>query len=83
MMWNQVLTTIQADDMTLCPPDLRDEIRQACDELLALPIGNHNVTPVLDTRTVFDLARRFADSPDLRDEAVLWKRNIIRFYCWN
>ena len=81
MMWKQVLTTIKADDMSVCPPELRDDIRQACDELLGVTIGQHT-TSTLDTRQVFDLARRFADSADLRDEAIVWKRNIVRHYIW-
>lgn len=82
MMWKQVLTTIKADDMSVCPPELRDDIRRACDELMDASIGQH-ATSTLDTRQVFDLARRFADSATLRDEALVWKRNIVRHYCWN
>lgn len=83
MLWKQVLTTIQSDDLSVCPPDLRDDIRQACDELMGETIGEHATTVGLTTRQVFDLARRFATSSDLRDEAVVWKRNIVRHYCWN
>jgi len=47
MLWRQVLTTIQSDDLSVCPPDLRDEIRQACDELMAV-----NAPPASDSRPV-------------------------------
>ena len=89
LAWHETLGRIAHDPMFLLPEDLADQIRQAADLLsqggittkaTAVTVANGRVSVDVDARFVFDMARRFADCPLLRNEAKAWKRHMVMFY---